>query len=323
VPADNRIGRNAFWSFYNGTGDCSGERVVNMRRLALVCCAFLAACAPAPTASPTPPGSTPQAILASTPSQTSPTLTSTAITPADTAAPDPTGTPPPEPAASFNVCSPLEDLAIPDLYELVKNPFVAPRPGQDNGHHGADFAYYSLKDHPQMQGTRVFAVLGGLVAAVLPDQRPYGYAVIVETPVGQLAPGFLENLDLTLQPTPQPADIRLTCPDTGFSSMVLNENQSLYLLYAHLNTAPPVTIDQPVDCGQEIGQVGTSGASVNPHLHLETRLGPSGARFSSLFHYDNRATPEQMDAYCTWRVRGIFQAFDPLILLRAGELHLP
>lgn len=297
--------------------------MVKMRRMALVCCALLAACAPAPAAAPTPPGSTPQAILAPTPSLTSPTLTSADTTPADTAVPNLTGTPPPETAASFYVCSPLEDLAIPDLYELAKNPFVAPRPGQDNGHHGADFAYYSLKDHPQMQGTRVFAVLEGVVAAVLPDQRPYGHAVILETPVDQLAPGFLENLGLTLQPTPQPADIRLTCPDTGFSSKLLNKSQSLYLLYAHLNSAPPVVIDQPVACGQEIGQVGTSGASVNPHLHLETRLGPSGARFTSLFHYDNRATSEQMDSYCTWRVRGIFQAFDPLVLLRAGEMYIP
>ena len=297
--------------------------MVKVWRLALIYGALLAACTPAPPAAPIPPDSTPQAILAPAPSLTSSAYTSTATAPADTAAPMLTNTPPPEPASNFIVCSPLEDLAIPDLYDLVTNPFVAPRPGQDNGHHGADFAYYSIKDHPQMQGTRVFAVLGGMVAAVLPDQRPYGHAVILETPVDQLPPGFLESLNLTIQPTPQPADIRLTCPDTGFSSMLLNRSQSLYLLYAHLNTEPPVVIDQLVACGQEIGQVGTSGASVNPHLHLETRLGPSGARFTSLFHYDNRATPEQMDAYCTWRVRGIFQAFDPLVLLGAGETHIP
>jgi hypothetical protein len=36
-------------------------------------------------------------------------------------------------------------------------------------------------------------------------------------------------------------------------------------------------------------------------------------------HYDNSATPAEMDQYCTWRVRGIFRLVDPLFLLGLSE----
>jgi hypothetical protein len=50
-------------------------------------------------------------------------------------------------------------------------------------------------------------------------------------------------------------------------------------------------------------------------LHVETRIGPAGARFASLAHYDNRATPEEMGLYCLWRISGLFQLVDPLAVL--------
>jgi murein DD-endopeptidase MepM/ murein hydrolase activator NlpD len=61
--------------------------------------------------------------------------------------------------------------------------------------------------------------------------------------------------------------------------------------------------------------VGTSGNSVNPHLHLETRLGPAGFTFASLAHYDTSATQDEMRQYCLWRLSGAFQPFDPMLLL--------
>jgi hypothetical protein len=61
--------------------------------------------------------------------------------------------------------------------------------------------------------------------------------------------------------------------------------------------------------------VGDSGNALNPHLHLETRVGPAGARFSSLAHYDASASLEEMDNYCAWRVSGWFVLLDPLQLL--------
>jgi hypothetical protein len=49
------------------------------------------------------------------------------------------------------------------------------------------------------------------------------------------------------------------------------------------------------------------------------RLGPAGVRFSSLAHYDASATIEEMFNYCTWRVSGLFQLVDPMLLLGSGE----
>jgi murein DD-endopeptidase MepM/ murein hydrolase activator NlpD len=75
---------------------------------------------------------------------------------------------------------------------------------------------------------------------------------------------------------------------------------------------------QAVTCGQTIGAIGSSGNALNPHLHLEVRAGPSRASFSSMAHYDNSASAEEMANYCAWRVSGIFQLIDPLRLLSAA-----
>ncbi|RPJ47754.1 MAG: M23 family metallopeptidase, partial [Chloroflexi bacterium] len=82
-----------------------------------------------------------------------------------------------------------------------------------------------------------------------------------------------------------------------------------------LNSPPTVALGQSVTCGQAIGEVGTTGRSVNYHLHLETRVGPAGVTFPEMAHYDNAATDTEMGTYCTWRVSGLFQAFDPLKVL--------
>jgi murein DD-endopeptidase MepM/ murein hydrolase activator NlpD len=86
-----------------------------------------------------------------------------------------------------------------------------------------------------------------------------------------------------------------------------------------LNREPLVTAGELVSCGQVIGEVGTTGKSVNAHLHLETRAGPYGATFPAMAHYENDATNAEMSAYCTWRVSGLFQMFDPLALLEAEQ----
>ena len=69
-----------------------------------------------------------------------------------------------------------------------------------------------------------------------------------------------------------------------------------------------------VACGAQIGVVGQSGNALNPHLHLEARVGPANARFNGLAHYETRATPEEMWSYCMWRVSGVFQLMDPATL---------
>ena len=195
----------------------------------------------------------------------------------------------------LQVCSPLKGHTWDDLQEIVTNPFEAPPPGKDSGHHGVDFAYYRRGERLSIQGVTIESVLAGQVAAVLENRVPYGNAVIVETPYQDL-------------------------PDDLIDLLSLKEGDSLYLLYAHMEAAPQVNLDQPVHCGQVLGSVGNTpaGWSSDPHLHLEVRLGPPGVRFTSMRFYDTRATVEEMENYRRWRMSGDFTLVDPLTLLAWG-----
>jgi murein DD-endopeptidase MepM/ murein hydrolase activator NlpD len=88
------------------------------------------------------------------------------------------------------------------------------------------------------------------------------------------------------------------------------------VLYGHLKTPTTLKIGDRVACGQTVGAVGNTGLSGNAHLHLEMRVGPSGATFSSMGYYDPRASQEEFDNYCTWRVSQLFQLLDPMTLLK-------
>jgi murein DD-endopeptidase MepM/ murein hydrolase activator NlpD len=193
--------------------------------------------------------------------------------------------------------------------------FQPPLPGRDDGHHGVDFAFYRHNNLTTMVGLPVQAILSGRVAAVIPDRKPYGNAIIIETPLENLSIQTSSTIKLpTSGPTVLP-DPRLTCPKTQIEPWQKEQGRSLYHLYAHLNQLPALKVGEMVSCGQKVGEVGTTGNSVNPHLHLETRLGPSGASFTSLGHYDTRLSEEERSNYCTWRVSGWFQMFDPMIIL--------
>lgn len=243
--------------------------------------------------------------------------------PSETAAPTPTVTPEQAtPTPVFTMCSPLEGIALEELGQpdLLKNPFQQPRAGMDDGHHGADFAYWSRGDHTTMLGLPIYSVLSGRVAGVILNRPPYGNAVIVETPLENIPADVLESLAI---PSPAPTVVpapNLVCPKdiTDYASA----GRSLYFLYAHMNKAPELTVGQTLGCGETIGEVGTSGKSVNYHLHLEARAGPSGAVFPSLAHYETAATDAERSVYCTWRVSGLFAMFDPMILLDSSAAAL-
>ncbi len=141
-----------------------------------------------------------------------------------------------------------------------------------------------------MLGEPVQAVLAGLAASVIHDLYPYGNMVMIETPRAALPPELIEGLKI-------------------------QEGESLYLLYAHLNQSAMVELGDTVQACQPLGEVGMTGNTDIAHLHLETRLGPAGARFKSMRFYDTRATNEEMENYKLWRTSGQFRHFDPMDLL--------
>jgi murein DD-endopeptidase MepM/ murein hydrolase activator NlpD len=287
-------------------------------RLWLCACLLLfgfAACTMAP-ARPTisPPGKTETPLAPVAPSASAPNL------PTRTETLPPTSTPIPSPAPTLipqtRLCSPLKGISIQELSQLIAgDTYRPPLPGRDDGHHGVDFAFYRHGSLTTMLGLPVQSVLDGKVAAVINDRKPYGNMIIIETPLEWMPSSWLPTINL---PTPAPTvepDPRLTCPKPARPPVWNARQRSVYTLYAHLNQPPAFQVGDPITCGQAIGAVGTTGNSVNPHLHFETRSGPSGASFDSMGHYDIRLNESERANYCLWRVSGWFQLFDPMLLL--------
>ncbi len=264
-----------------------------------------------------------EGILFSSPAPTTAKITRTA--PEVTALPPPTSTSTRRPLLTntlyptntktndvTEICSPLENISIPDLPDHVNNPFNPPRLSVDDHHMGVDFAVQEFG--MALSGRPVHSVLQGTVVMILDDRFPYGNAVMIETPIDTLSDELLRQL---LLPTPSPTiepHPALNCPPISNAPVFDSDNRSIYILYAHLAEKPILQIDESVDCGEEVGMVGESGNALNPHLHLEVRTGPSWARLGSMSHYSTSASPEEMNAYCTWRVRERFQLLDPMQL---------
>lgn len=219
--------------------------------------------------------------------------------------------------AQASVCSPLHGFQLTQLVEIVSNPFEMPSPGSDGGHHGVDFSFYRYGALTQMLGLPVRSMTDGVVAAVIDDRPPYGYAILIETPLESLPPAWQAVLSQLPTPAHDPANDRLNCPAPQPPLPVSDpQSRSLYLLYAHFEKYPSFETGMQVACGDQVGFVGTSGASVNPHLHLEARLGPSAVQFESMAHYINNATQQEMASYCAWRIGPLFQLIDPMQLIQ-------
>lgn len=272
---------------------------------------LLAGCAanqPAPAAATLPPpaSATPQATLTAVPSFTP-------LTPTVTSTPAPTSTSAPPYTC---MCSPLEGIALNQMKDILQGAMQTPHPGQDDGHHGDDYAFYRFGNREGMEGLPVHSVLAGMVAGLVTDRPPYGNMIIIETPLEQLPPEWLAAL---MVPTPSPAMVpdgrMVNCPAEPAAMPETGPGRSLYLLYAHLREPSSLQVGERAACGQPVGEVGNTGMSGNPHLHLEVRVGPSGARFSSMSYYDGSATPQEYASYCTWRVSQLFQLMNPLEFL--------
>jgi murein DD-endopeptidase MepM/ murein hydrolase activator NlpD len=248
-----------------------------------------------------------------------------------TATSTPTTTPNPTPTATQPLptltqitkriyISPLEDVPVVVLPGMVTNPFSPPRSGSDDPHQGVDFSVVDSGTGIALSGNPVNAVLGGTVAGIVEDRFPYGNAILVESRLDGLSPLLLDSIPL---PTPAPIHIShpiLTCPDldlsdyAGIPEQGVDSERSLYLLYAHLQDPPDFHLGDPITSLQVLGAIGDSGNALNPHLHVELRVGPSDFQFPGMAHYDASASQEEMGYYCLWRVSGAFQVIDPMVL---------
>lgn len=197
---------------------------------------------------------------------------------------------PPSTSQEIELCSPLRLHPLAELRAIISDPYRPPLPGREERHHGVDFGYYHYQDRDSMLGEPVQAVLPGTAVSVIDDLYPYGNMVIIETPFGSI-------------------------PDPVREVINIERNESLYILYAHLNQAPLIQLGAQVSACQLLGEVGMSGNADIPHLHLETRLGPPATVFTSMRFYDTQASVEEMENYKLWRTSGVYRHFDPMKLL--------
>ena len=246
-----------------------------------------------------------------------PSITPTLPRPAQSETPDPL--PSPSPTQEFQVCSPLRGIPLDKIAGAVTNPYHPPPSGSDDPHAGVDISDLIPGSQIARAGMPIQAVLPGQVAMAQTNRFPFGSALLVETRLEQLPPAWVERLHLTAPLTAPPPKSALTCPEGVVKPTWDTTQRSLYVLYAHLQDAPGVKPGEKVICGQVIGKVGKSGNALNPHLHLEIRVGPAAVRFTSMAHYDNSATLEEMAGYCAWSVSGLFQVIDPLAVLGLGK----
>jgi len=237
---------------------------------------------PDPTAAFVPPTLT---FLPPTLTAALPSATATQLPPTATLAPPP------------SICSPLAVQPIDKLGEIITQPFKMPSilvdgtyKEEDATHHGVDLGYYT-RDKIPFTGTPVLAAFDGKIAAVIHNRPPYGDMVILETPLPQI-------------------------PTKVLAKQVIPEENSLYTLYAHLQKLQPLEIGQSIQCGEQLAETGLTGFTGGPHLHFETRWGPAGQTFASMAYYQADITAEERANYQKWRMSGVFQLFDPMVLFK-------
>jgi len=194
------------------------------------------------------------------------------------------------PIPEFKVCSPIANVELNYLKKIISDPYRPPPPGSDDRHEGVDFSYYSLAGKRTfIAGVGIHSVLPGIVAAAITSSFPYGNFVIVETPRDWLPVAIRDRLDIP-------------------------EGSSLYLLYAHMQSSPQVTLGENLESCHLLGRVGNSGNSAVAHLHLEARRGPAEAAFEMMAAFQPTVSPEERANYKLWRTSGLFVHFDPMLI---------
>lgn len=60
---------------------------------------------------------------------------------------------------------------------------------------------------------------------------------------------------------------------SGYGHYIIIKHGEFETLYAHMNAESPLTIGDKVNSGDKVGNIGNSGRSTGPHLHLEVGIG--------------------------------------------------
>lgn len=191
---------------------------------------------------------------------------------------------------AYRICSPLFSVPLGELAKVISDPYKPPPMGKDDRHQGVDFAFYRRYGRVSTAGEIVQSVYKGKLAGVIEDRFPYGNALIIETSYDMLSPKIMQTLGV-------------------------KNNQSIYILYGHLESMAVRTIGENIIPCQAVGIVGKSGNSGVEHLHLEMRIGLSGEILPSMAYYVREATPEERESYLRWRISGEFVHFDPMNFL--------
>ena len=216
----------------------------------------------------------------------------------------------------FRISSPLQGIEMDELDDINSNPFLFVGAGKDEGHHGTDFSFYQFKEFTKIEELPIQSIFSGDVSAIVKDRPPYGNMIMIETPISEFPDYFQSFLESYIMFENLPNFTNLQCPNYEMDKYdIRSEDLSLYVLYAHLYDPPIMEPGMSIHSGDLIGKVGNTGASGNPHLHLEIRLGPPNYQFPEMAHYDNGASTEEMHNYCLWRVSGYFFQIDPMEII--------
>ena len=202
-----------------------------------------------------------------------------------------------DPAGINEICSPLAGIPVDELADIVSAPYDPPPPGKEERHHGLDFSFYRRGDNASILGVGVQTAMDSVVVMVLVDSFPYGNAVLLETTGKAISEAVRDRLEM-------------------------DQEESLYVLYAHLSDPPTAVLLENLPACSQIGFVGKSGNAGVPHLHMETRIGPSGEMFAGMSYYSTQTTPEERANYIRWRTSGDFTHFDPFLIFEIGALSL-
>ena len=249
-----------------------------------------------------------------------PTASATFL-PTDTATVVPT--PDPTPTALpliTGISSPLQGIELSDLRLITsyaysfKYPF-SEGPDNDKNHPAVDLSFYQFKQFTTVIGHPIQAILPGKVVAITDNRYPYGNSIMIETPLDRLSPELIAQMkidspysdeEIKAQSPCQPDQTRIPWSQTA---------QSVYALYAHMQSASPFRPGDEVNSGEVIGAVGASGHAVagNEHLHLEVRVGPANAKFGTISDYLSTSTDEERYNYCIWALSEIFLPINPTL----------